>query len=233
MERTTPESLDLQELLYRMVKAGIDYCVMEVSSHALSLGRVARCDFDMGVFTNISQDHLDFHQDMDEYFRAKKKLFTQLTQPVKTGPKTAIINMDDQRGREIAGHCPVSWLGMGWKGRLTYKQWQLILIPGAKFSARTRARQFPISISLTGMFSIYNAFGGGRCGHCRGYFFGINCQALAAVPGWRAVLKALMRDKTSVLLRTMPILPMGWKTFCGRPMSLYREEDSCLWLWWR
>ncbi len=185
VERTTPESLDLQELLYRMVKAGIDYCVMEVSSHALSLGRVARCDFDMGVFTNISQDHLDFHQDMDEYFRAKKKLFTQLTlASVKTGPKTAIINMDDQRGREIAGHCPVSWLGYGVERETDLQAVAIDIGPrGAKFSARNKGKTVPISISLTGMFSIYNALAAAGAAIAEGISLESIAKALAAVPG--------------------------------------------------
>lgn len=185
VERTTPESLDLQRLLYRMVEAKIDYCVMEVSSHALSLGRVAHCDFDLGVFTNISQDHLDFHRDMDEYFGAKKNLFTQLALPsVKEGPKAAIINMDDPRGHEIASYCPVSWLGYGVKRETDVRAVAIDIGPrGAKFTACNKGGKIPISIGLTGMFSVYNALAAVSVGLAEGISLELAARALAAVSG--------------------------------------------------
>ncbi|MDH4187171.1 MAG: Mur ligase family protein, partial [Nitrospira sp.] len=75
---TTPGALDLQALLAKMVGAGLDTTVMEVSSHALALDRTSGCEYDVAVFTNLTQDHLDFHRTMDEYFAAKLKLFTGL-----------------------------------------------------------------------------------------------------------------------------------------------------------
>src|SRR5512133_1886969 len=72
---TTPESLDLQRLLREMVDAGIGHCVMEVSSHALALGRTDHCVFDTAVFTNLAEDHLDFHKDRESYLQAKRLLF--------------------------------------------------------------------------------------------------------------------------------------------------------------
>ena len=73
--RTTPESLDLQRLLRRMADSGVEVVAMEVSSHALELHRVSGCKFDVVVFTNLTQDHLDFHISLEEYFGAKKRLF--------------------------------------------------------------------------------------------------------------------------------------------------------------
>lgn len=100
-EHTTPESSDLQALFRQMVDAGCRCCVMEVSSHSLVLHRVAGVEFEVGVFTNLSQDHLDFHGTMEEYAKAKAKLFRQCRQ--------AAANMDDpwysQVLREAA--CPV------------------------------------------------------------------------------------------------------------------------------
>ena len=75
MERTTPEAIDLQATFRRMVDAGDGACVMEVSSHALELGRAAGIRFACRVFTNLTQDHLDFHPSMDAYFAAKRRLF--------------------------------------------------------------------------------------------------------------------------------------------------------------
>lgn len=92
-ERTTPESLELQKLFSDMVKAGCEYCVMEVSSHSLELDRVYGCEFEAGIFTNLTRDHLDFHKTFDNYYNAKFKLFSR--------SKTAIINIDDNYGYRV------------------------------------------------------------------------------------------------------------------------------------
>ncbi len=94
---TTPESLDLQRLLAEMTDSGATHCVMEVSSHALELGRTAGCLFTVAAFTNLTQDHLDFHGTMDAYFRAKLRLFTGLS-----ADAAAVVNLDDERARDIA-----------------------------------------------------------------------------------------------------------------------------------
>ncbi|NIO09239.1 MAG: hypothetical protein GTO40_15005, partial [Deltaproteobacteria bacterium] len=99
---TTPGAVELQNLLGNMVEAGVDTAVLEVSSHALSLDRVAGCEFDVVVFTNLTQDHLDFHADMEEYFHSKLRLFTEFVEGQnKSFPKRAIVNLDDERGEQI------------------------------------------------------------------------------------------------------------------------------------
>lgn len=99
---TTPESLDLQKILAEMVVKGVTHVVMEVSSHGVELGRISHCWFDVGIFTNLSQDHLDFHGNMTAYWSSKKKFFTDYLQ---TGPKkkyaTAVINTDDEKGKAL------------------------------------------------------------------------------------------------------------------------------------
>lgn len=96
---TTPESLDLQRILFEMLQNGITHGVMETTSHAIDLHRVACCWYDIGVFTNLTQDHLDYHQDMESYWRCKQKLFTEyLTNGPKKGKTTAVINCRDPRG---------------------------------------------------------------------------------------------------------------------------------------
>ena len=94
---TTPGALDLQALLAKMVESGLTTAVMEVSSHALALDRTSGCEYDVAVFTNLTQDHLDFHHTMDEYFEAKLRLFTGLAGGQKIG-KLALVNLDDPRG---------------------------------------------------------------------------------------------------------------------------------------
>ena len=96
VERTTPEAIDLQRAFRAMLDGGDVACAMEVSSHALELGRVDASHFAVGVFTNLTQDHLDFHPTMEDYFQAKRKLFTEV------GARTAVLNLDDPYGRRLA-----------------------------------------------------------------------------------------------------------------------------------
>ena len=98
-ERTTPESLDLQRLLAQMVESGVKVAVAEVSSHALQLGRIEGCNFAGRVFTNLSRDHLDFHNDFEEYFQSKARLFSDAA----FGSGLKIVNVDDAYGRRLAG----------------------------------------------------------------------------------------------------------------------------------
>ncbi|HET6570159.1 MAG TPA: UDP-N-acetylmuramoyl-L-alanyl-D-glutamate--2,6-diaminopimelate ligase, partial [Solirubrobacterales bacterium] len=95
VERTTPEAVDLQRTLRRMRDGGDAACAMEVSSHALALHRADAIHFDVALFTNLTQDHLDFHADMEDYFRSKRLLF-------EMEPTTAIVNVDDPYGRRLA-----------------------------------------------------------------------------------------------------------------------------------
>jgi UDP-N-acetylmuramoyl-L-alanyl-D-glutamate--2,6-diaminopimelate ligase len=99
--RTTPESADLQELLAQMTNAGCKAAVMEVSSHALAQERTRGLEWDVAVFTNLTQDHLDFHQTMENYFEAKAGLFTGLTKQPNKKQATAVINIDDRYGAQL------------------------------------------------------------------------------------------------------------------------------------
>src|SRR5213075_3185874 len=99
--RTTPESLDLQELLAQIANAGCRAAAMEVSSHALAQERTRGLEWNVAVFTNLTQDHLDFHETMENYFEAKARLFTRLAgQKQKTKPM-AIVNIDDRYGQQL------------------------------------------------------------------------------------------------------------------------------------
>jgi UDP-N-acetylmuramoyl-L-alanyl-D-glutamate--2,6-diaminopimelate ligase len=96
VERTTPEAIDLQESFRRMVDGGDGAVAMEVSSHALVLHRADAIHFDVAVFTNLTQDHLDFHKTMEEYFLAKRRLFDE------RAPRVRVVNVDDEYGRKLA-----------------------------------------------------------------------------------------------------------------------------------
>lgn len=103
---TTPESLDLMRIFREMRDSGADSAAMEVSSHAIDRKRVLECHFDAAVFTNLTQDHLDYHGTIENYFNAKKRLFTELLRRSDKKNKFSVINMDDPYGREIAKVAP-------------------------------------------------------------------------------------------------------------------------------
>jgi UDP-N-acetylmuramoyl-L-alanyl-D-glutamate--2,6-diaminopimelate ligase len=110
--RTTPESLDLHELLAEMKSAGCRSAVMEVSSHALEQGRVIPIEFQVAIFTNLTQDHLDYHGTMENYFEAKRLLFTNVARTLNRG--IAVLNLDDEYGAKLA-----RWLPRGMRS-ITY-----------------------------------------------------------------------------------------------------------------
>jgi UDP-N-acetylmuramoyl-L-alanyl-D-glutamate--2,6-diaminopimelate ligase len=153
---TTPGALDLQALLAKMVEGGLNAAVMEVSSHALALDRTAGCEYDVAVFTNLTQDHLDFHRTMDEYFEAKLRLFTGLAGGKKTG-KRAIVNLDDPRGGEIRAACPVPAWGYAIKNQADIKAERVRLsLAGTAFTAATPAGSFTVESRLVGEHNVYN-----------------------------------------------------------------------------
>lgn len=111
---TTPESLDLMQILRQMVDSGITHVVIEVSSHALDLDRVAFCEFNVGVFTNLSRDHLDYHGDMETYWQCKRKLCLDCLRPrSKQAKAAAIINWDDAKGKALASEVSARCLRVG------------------------------------------------------------------------------------------------------------------------
>ena len=153
---TTPESLDLQRLLNDMVESGVKAAVMEVSSHALSQERVAGCVFDVAVFTNLTQDHLDYHITMERYFEAKARLFTDF---IDEG-KTAVINMDDLKGEDLSKRALGRVIGYGIKGRgietNIYPKDIKLGVEGIEGTLATPSGEIKIKSSLIGEFNLYN-----------------------------------------------------------------------------
>jgi len=156
---TTPESFELQRLLAEIRSAGITHVVMEVSSHALELRRVEDCEFDLGIFMNLTQDHLDFHGTMEDYYASKKRFFTDLLAGEKNGRRQGrIINIDDPWGRRLAEE-------LGAKGLVTFgidsiafvqaKEAELSL-GEIRAEIETPAGAFPLRAPLSGRFNLYN-----------------------------------------------------------------------------
>lgn len=162
--QTTPEAPDLQALLREMADAEVEYCLMEVSSHGLRLGRVEGIDFEAAVFSNLTQDHLDFHKSLDDYFEAKRSLFTQ--RPVRK----AVVNLDDPYGRRI--WADVKNTGGG-KAGLTYGLSPQALVrardaenhrSGLRFRLIAPQGERPVRLRLVGSHNIYNALAAAATG---------------------------------------------------------------------
>ncbi|HEY2441656.1 MAG TPA: UDP-N-acetylmuramoyl-L-alanyl-D-glutamate--2,6-diaminopimelate ligase [Streptosporangiaceae bacterium] len=156
-ELTTPEAADLQALLALMVERGVSAAAMEVSSHALALGRVGGTVYDVAIFTNLSQDHLDFHADLDDYFAAKASLFTPRY------ARIGVVNIDDARGRQLvnraripvstfsaAGHEAADWRAVDVRCGADGSAFRVIGPGGVEADA---------TVALAGPFNVANALG--------------------------------------------------------------------------
>lgn len=156
VSRTTPESSDLQALLAQMVEKEASYAIMEVSSHALELSRVACCEFDVAAFTNLTQDHLDYHQSMENYCKAKTRLFGMLDKSKrKIGvEKTAVINIDDPWAAQfmVATAMPMVTYGIDKQA-----SWKAEKVSIAADGAAFEVDGLPVKLHLTGKFNVYNA----------------------------------------------------------------------------
>jgi len=147
--RTTPEAIELQRDLRAMREAGDRACVIEVSSHALELHRADAIHFAAAVFTNLTQDHLDFHASMEDYFHAKRRLF-------KMGPSAAIVNLDDPYGRRLAAELaePITF-SLG--GDATYSATEISTgLRGSQFVALTPEGSVRVRSPLRGRFNVAN-----------------------------------------------------------------------------
>jgi UDP-N-acetylmuramoyl-L-alanyl-D-glutamate--2,6-diaminopimelate ligase len=153
---TTPESLDLQRLLRAMRDLSVSHVCLEVSSHALDLRRVDRAAFDVGVFTNLSQDHLDYHRDLEEYFAVKSRLFLEL---LANGgaPGLAVLNLDDPRGRELSRRVRVPVLTYGCHPDSQVRPLSHQFRPdGIRARLTSPAGEIEIDSSLVGPFNLAN-----------------------------------------------------------------------------
>src|SRR5438874_8747206 len=157
--RTTPESLDVYDLLTQMVNAGCKAAAMEVSSHALAQERVRGIEWDIAVFTNLTQDHLDFHGTMENYFEAKAKLFLKLASQSKKRA-SAVINIDDRYGekllRRIAGKSPVITYGLGLHADFRASNYRTEFA-GTSYQLDARGRSYLVRVPLIGRFNVANS----------------------------------------------------------------------------
>jgi UDP-N-acetylmuramoyl-L-alanyl-D-glutamate--2,6-diaminopimelate ligase len=181
--RTTPESVDLQDLLAQMVGAGSKAVAMEVSSHALIQHRARGIAFDAAVFTNLTQDHLDFHKTMDKYFEAKALLFEGLTKQKKRA--RAIINLDDRYGRFLIERfdkkLEVITYGLGVQADFRASSVRFDAT-GSSFQLTAKGREYLVRSPLIGSFNIYNALGALAAANAMGMELRAAVAAMAKAP---------------------------------------------------
>jgi UDP-N-acetylmuramoyl-L-alanyl-D-glutamate--2,6-diaminopimelate ligase len=159
VERTTPEAIDLQATFRAMLDGGDTACAMEVSSHALELGRVAGIRFACRVFTNLTQDHLDFHETMEAYFAAKRRLFED------GGP--AVVNLDDEYGRRLASE--VGATGFAIDREADYRALDVDFdLTGSRFRCLTPEGEVELASPLPGLFNVQNVLGAVAAVHSLG-----------------------------------------------------------------
>ncbi len=195
-KNTTPAAGQLQELLLRMHQAKVRYCAMEVSSHALDQERVGGIDFRQGIFTNLTQDHLDYHKNLEDYFQAKAKLFSSLK------PQAwAVVNHDDPYGRRLKSltGARIWTYGIKQKSDLMAKNIQLS-ITGTEFSLVTAQRSLRVKTRLIGRHNIYNILAAAS--------WGLNEQ----IPLFK--IKSAIEKFASVPGRLEKVrAPQGWNIF--------------------
>jgi UDP-N-acetylmuramoyl-L-alanyl-D-glutamate--2,6-diaminopimelate ligase len=183
-QRTTPESLDLQELLSQCVEAGCRNVVLEVSSHALSQGRASEIAFDVGAFTNLTQDHLDFHHGMKDYFEAKARLFDSVRDNQKK-ERAAVINIDDPYGQQLAARfgrdLPIISYGMGARAQFRASNFK-VEMNGTSYQLNAKEKSYLVRLPLIGRFNVYNSLAALAVAHAIGADIRTSVLALANAP---------------------------------------------------
>lgn len=164
-KNTTPESLELQQLFNEIIKSNVENCVMEVSSHSLELSRIDYSDFDVGIFTNITKDHLDYHKTFENYFNAKKKLFYMTK-------KYNIINIDDEYGKLLVNelskvNTPLLTYGIENQADV-YATDLRFKATGVSFKLHLLNNTTDISMKIPGVFTVYNSLAAATCAHVHG-----------------------------------------------------------------
>ena len=150
-EQTTPDAMELEELYAKMVKAGCEFCVMEVSSHALDQRRIGDSHYEVAVFTNLTQDHLDYHKTMENYFKAKKKLF-QICD-------SAVVNYDDPYGQRLLKNisCPVSTISRE-SPKADLRAFDIVYHPdGVEYRFDYQGVTSKVNFGMPGIFSVKNS----------------------------------------------------------------------------
>ncbi len=184
-KNTTPDSITLQQSFFKMTQENVDTAIMEVSSHALELGRVHGCDYDIAVFTNLTQDHLDFHKTMERYQQAKSLLFSQLGNTYyENRPKYAVLNADDQATEDFIKSTAAIVVTYGIETCADVAAEDIkISAKGTAFTLVVAGQKRHVQLQLIGKFSVYNVLAAIAASLCAGVSLDESIQSIEEISG--------------------------------------------------
>lgn len=228
---TTPDAHTTQELLGKMVDANVTHAALEVSSIGLVQGRSWGIDFDTAVFTNLTEDHLDYHKTMEEYFDAKALLFSQLGNSYHTGSKkkTAVINIDDPAGLRLLNKTAANILTYGAKGKGLLQAKNIrVTSHGTSYDLEIYGETYPVTLQLMGDFNVYNTLAAfGAC-----YEHGIAPEAiiksLEAVKGVRGRFQLVPNDEDVTVIVDYAHTPDGLENVLDTINQFAQKDVYCV-----
>ena len=187
IHNTTPDVADLQKILDQMREKNMDYVIMEVSSHALDQNRVAGIEFDTVVFTNLTQDHLDYHKTLENYRLAKSKLFDLVGRKGSKRDKNAISNLDDESGQFMLDHATCNKLSYSINHETDIRAKDIhVTASGASFKISFGDSEIDFNLQLTGIFNVYNAMAAATAAlaeHIDPWIIKRSLEKFSSVPG--------------------------------------------------
>lgn len=228
---TTPDPHTTQKLLRQMVDHGVMECAMEVSSIALVQGRAWGVDFDTAVFTNLTEDHLDYHKTVENYFDAKALLFSQLGNSYHKGqkPKTAVINIDDPYGRRLIEKTAANVLTYGTHGQGILQAKNIkVTSHGTKFDLQIYGQTYPVHLQLMGDFNVYNALAAFGATYEHGLPSEEIIKSLENVKGVRGRFQVVPNDQDVTVIVDYAHTPDGLKNVLNTINAFAEKRVFCV-----
>ncbi len=190
---TTPEAPQVQALLTEMATAGVDYAILESTSHGLALHRLDGCEYDVAVVTNVTADHLDFHRSREEYLAAKGRLFAMLDQAADKGvDKVAVLNADEPACDYFAGLTQARIVTYAVQKAVDLQATDISPTEwGSRFRLRTEGNELQVAVGLPGLFNVYNSLAAAAVALSQGMSLAAVKGALESFPGVRGRLERI------------------------------------------
>lgn len=232
MSGTTPDVLQLQQLFHSMVEAGTERCVIEVSSHALEQGRVKGTDFSIAVFTNLTQDHLDYHGTMEAYEAAKGLFFSRLGNTFSPNPKErcfSVLNADDEASLRFAKLTSSEVLTYGIAREAHLQAFNVtITASGTSFELRSYRGNRQVNLQLVGKFNVYNALAALGAALCDGIDLDAAIHSLERIPGVPGRVEAVNEGQSYAVIVDYAHTPDGLENVLRTVKELATGEVICV-----
>jgi UDP-N-acetylmuramoyl-L-alanyl-D-glutamate--2,6-diaminopimelate ligase len=229
---TTPDALELQRLLRAMADEGTEYCAMEVSSHALDQGRVKGCDFKIAVFTNLTQDHLDYHETMDRYKSAKGLLFARLGNEFFADPlqrKFAVLNADDPAADDFAALTAAETITYGIERFADIMASDIQVTPqGTRYRLTAFSESMEVETPLIGKFNVYNTLAAVAVGLIEGIPLSSVVRSLKSVTGVEGRLEPVIAGQDFSVVVDYAHTPDGLENVLRTLKEIARKRLICV-----